>query len=108
MKRLLVALLLLAFSASAAAPEKWWDAYDRGVAAVNAKNYKLAAESLQKAISEMPAEGLNVRTKKSLITYVPHFWLGIAKFNLGDPDGALREWRICEEQGVLARTEYYA
>jgi hypothetical protein len=39
---------------------------------------------------------------------VPHFWLGIAKFNLGDTDGALREWKISEEQGVVARTEYYA
>jgi hypothetical protein len=56
----------------------------------------------------MPNEGTNVRTRKELITYVPHFWLGIARFNLGDPDGALREWRISEEQGVVARTEYYA
>jgi hypothetical protein len=107
MKRLLVAALLFAFSASAA-PEKWWDAYNRGVAAVNARNYKVAADSLQKSIDEMPNEGTNVRAKDKLITYVPHFWLGIAKLNLGDPDGALREWRICEDQGVLQRTEYYA
>ncbi len=93
---------------SAAAPEKWWDAYARGVAAVNTKNYRVAADALQKAIAEMPNEGMNVRTRKELITYVPHFWLGIARFNLGDTDGALREWRISEEQGVVARTEYYA
>jgi hypothetical protein len=78
------------------------------VAAVNARNYKAAAEALQKSLAEMPNEGTNVRTRKELITYVPHFWLGIAKFNLGDPDGALREWRISEDQGVVARTEYYA
>lgn len=107
MKRFLL-VLLVAVTASAAPSEKWSEAYDRGVAAVNSKNYKLAAESLQKAIDEMPNEGLNVRAKKSLITYIPHFWLGIAKFNLGDSDGALREWRICEEQGVVARTAEYA
>ena len=101
-------LLLATTTASAAAPEKWWDAYARGVAAVNSKSYKAAAEALQKSIAEMPNEGTNVRTRKELITYVPHFWLGIAKFNLGDPDGALREWRISEEQGVVAKTEYYA
>ncbi|HEX6159332.1 MAG TPA: hypothetical protein VF111_04140, partial [Thermoanaerobaculia bacterium] len=104
---LLVALSLLEPSAYAA-PEKWFDAYSRGVKAVNAKNYSAGAEALQKAISETPAEGVNVRAGNSLITYVPHFWLGIAKFNLGDVDGALREWNISEQQGVIARTEYYS
>jgi hypothetical protein len=109
MKRLALALLLLvATSLSAAAPEKWYDAYNRGVTAVNAKSYKAAADALQKSIAEMPTEGIGVRTRKELITYVPHFWLGIAKFNLDDVEGALREWRISEEQGVVARTEYYA
>jgi hypothetical protein len=100
--------LLLVFALTASAADKWYDSYDRGVAAVNARNYKAGADALQKAIAEMPNEGTNVRAKSSLITYVPHFWLGIAKFNLGDVDGALREWRISEEQGVLARTQYYA
>lgn len=107
MKRLLLVFLLLATPVFAA-PEKWFEAYDRGVTAVNARNYKAGAEALQKAIAEMPNEGTNVRAKNALITYVPHFWLGIAKFNLGDAEGALREWRICEEQGVVARTDYYA
>ena len=108
MKRAALVVLLLCATSAFAAPEKWWEAYARGVAAVNARNYKAAAEALQKSIAEMPNEGTNVRTRKELITYVPHFWLGIAKFNLGDPDGALREWRISEDQGVVARTEYYA
>ena len=108
MKRLAVILLFVVSLPAFAAPEKWWEAYARGVAAVNARNYKVGAEALQKSIAEMPTEGTNVRTRKELITYVPHFFLGIAKFNLGDPDGALREWRISEEQGVVARTEYYA
>lgn len=106
MKRL--ALLLLVALPLFAAPEKWFEAYDRGVAAVNSKNYKVAHDALQRAIAEMPNEGTNVRAKNSLITYVPHFWLGIAKFNLGDVDGALREWKTSEEQGVLARTDYYS
>lgn len=107
MKRLALVVALLALTASAA-PEKWFEAYDRGVTAVNAKNYKVAADALQKSIAEMPAEGINVRTRRELITYLPHFWLGIARFNLGDTDGALREWRTSEEQGVITRTDYYA
>jgi hypothetical protein len=105
MKRASIAILALLL---VAATDKWWDAYDRGVTAVNAKNYKAAQEALARSIGEMPMEGTNVRAGRSLITYLPHFWLGIAKFNLGDTEGALREWRISEEQGVIARTEYYA
>jgi hypothetical protein len=46
-KRIAIVLLLLATSVSAA-PEKWWDAYARGVAAVNSRSYKAAADALQK------------------------------------------------------------
>ncbi len=107
MKRIAL-LLLFATTLLAAPPEKWFDAYKRGVAAVNARNYRDAATALQRSIGEMPNEGVNVRAARELITYTPHFWLGIAKFNLGDVDGALREWKTSEEQGVIARTEYYA
>ena len=48
------------------------------------------------------------RARNEIITYTPHFWLGIAKFNLGDLDGALREWKTSEEQGVVQNTPYYA
>lgn len=105
MKRVL-AMLLVAGSAFAA--EKWWDSYNRGVAAVNGRSYDLAAGLLQKAIAENPNESTAVRAGSSIITYVPHFWLGIAKLNLGDTEGALREWRISEEQGAIARTAYYS
>jgi len=108
MKRNAVFLTLLLALPVSAATEKWWEAYSRGVAAVNARNYKAAVEAFQKSVAEMPNEGVNVRAGKQLITYVPHFWLGIARFNLGDTDGALREWRASEDQGVVARTEYYA
>ncbi len=106
MKRLFLILLIAAMPLQAA-QEKWWDAYSRGVKAVNAKNYDVAVAALQKAMAEMPTESNSARTKNEIITYVPHFWLGIAKFNLGDVDGALREWKISEDQGAIAKTDYY-
>lgn len=106
MRKLVVALLFIAMPLFGA--DKWWDSYNRGVAAVNAKNYRAGAEALQRAVSEMPSEGTAVRAGNTIMTYVPHFYLGIAKFNLGDVDGALREWKTCEEQGAIARTDYYA
>jgi hypothetical protein len=106
MKRaFVVALFCVAVSAQAA--EKWWDAYNRGVAAVNGKNYEVAAASLTQSIAGNATESTGVRAGNTIITYVPHFWLGIAKFELGDTDGALREWRVSEEQGAIARTSYY-
>jgi hypothetical protein len=107
MKRALLLLLLVALPAFAA-PEKWYEAYNRGVNAVRSKNYEAAAEALGRAVAEMPAESAAARARNEIFTYTPHFWLGIAKFNLGDIDGALREWRISEEQGVVQNTPYYA
>jgi hypothetical protein len=106
MKRALVLLLFVALPA--AATEKWYEAYSRGVNAVRAKNYEAAAEALGHALAEMPNESGAVRARNEIITYTPHFWLGIAKFNLGDLDAALREWKTSEEQGVVQNTPYYA
>lgn len=106
MKRFALLLMIVALPLGAA-PEKWWEAYNRGVKAVNTKSYDVAVAALQKSIAEMPTETTSARTKKEIITYVPHFWLGIARFNLGDIDGALREWKISEEQGAISKTEYY-
>jgi hypothetical protein len=103
------ALVVLLFALNASAAEKWLDAYNRGVAAVNGRNYKAGADALAQAIAEKPAEGTSIRSGNQIIAvYTPHFFLGIAKFNLGDVDGALREWRISEEQGAITRTEYYS
>jgi hypothetical protein len=107
MKRAFALLVFLALPALAA-PERWYEAYNRGVNAVRSKNYEAAAEALGRAVGEMPAESAAARARNEIFTYTPHFWLGIAKFNLGDVDGALREWRISEEQGVVQNTPYYA
>jgi len=104
----LALILALALPALAAAPEKWSEAYNRGVAAVRARNYAAAADDLQRAIAEVPAENGAIRARNEIITYVPHFWLGIAKYNLGDIDGSLREFKISEDQGVVQSTQYYA
>jgi hypothetical protein len=106
MKRALVLLLFVALPAFGA--EKWFEAYNRGVNAVRSKNYQAAADALGGALAEMPAESGAARAGNTIITYTPHFWLGIARFNLGDLDGALREFKTSEEQGVVQNTPYYA
>jgi hypothetical protein len=107
MKRAAVALLLAA-ALPAFAAEKWVEAYNRGVTQVRTSSFQAGAQSLQRAIEEMPQENAAERVRDQIFTYTPHFWLGIAKLNLGDPDGALREWKISEEQGAIQNTPYYA
>lgn len=93
MKRALAIVLFAATALAAGKP------YDDGLAAIQAKSWSAAAQALQKAITEAPVETPG---------YLPHYWLGVAKFNLGDNDGALRHWRISENQGAIARTAEYA
>jgi tetratricopeptide (TPR) repeat protein len=75
------------------------NAYQHGTKAVQAKDYATAIDQLQRAIATAPSEGPS---------YLPHFWLGIARYETHDYDGALREWKVSEEQGVVQGTEYYA
>jgi tetratricopeptide (TPR) repeat protein len=104
-----LAFALLFVAANAFAAEKWWDAYNRGTAAVNARRYADAQSAMQAAIAANPNEGSEIKVGTTIIgSYLPHFWLGIAKYHLGDIDGALREWRISEEQGAVARTPYFS
>jgi hypothetical protein len=107
MKRAMLVLFCLA-AFPALAEEKWLDAYNRGVSAVRANNFQAGAQALQKAIDEMPQENAAQRVRDQIFTYVPHFWLGIAKLNLGDPDGALHEWKTSEEMGAIKGTPYYS
>jgi len=105
-KRAVALVALLA--ALPALADKWVDDYNRGLAAVRAKNYAAGADALQAAVGVMPNEAAQIRVHNEIFTYVPHFWLGIARFNLGDIDGAQREWKTSEEQGVVQNTIYYA
>jgi len=107
MKRAMFVLLCLA-AWPALAEEKWLDAYNRGVSAVRANNFQAGAQALQKSIDEMPQENAAQRVRDQIFTYVPHFWLGIARLNLADPDGALREWKISEDQAAIKSTPYYS
>ena len=104
MRRIL--LLALVVALPAVANERWSDEYDRGVKAVNARDYAGGVVALKRAIAAQPVENASLRTGNRIITYVPHFWLGIARFNTGDIDGALAEWKTSEEHRAIKRTDY--
>jgi tetratricopeptide (TPR) repeat protein len=103
-----IAILLLFAALVVNASEKWSDSYHRGVKAVQAKDYSTAVDQLQRSIAEMPNEAASAHAREQAFVYVPHFWLGIAKFETHDYDGALREWKTSEDQGVVQGTDYYS
>jgi hypothetical protein len=106
MKRIAILVALLALPAFGAAVS-WYDSYNRGVESVRNKQYAAGADLLQRAINEMPTESGSARYRSEpFITYMPHFWLGIAKFNLGDYDAALREFKTSQDQGAIQNTQY--
>ena len=99
MRRLAIATVLLL---------AWADSYKRGIALINAHSYDAGIEAMQHALAEMPNESTALRVRNEPIVYVPHYWIGVAKLNSGDADGALREFKASEEQGVIQNTDYYA
>ncbi len=107
---LAVVLALLAFPAAFAAPqpEGWGDFYDKGQTAAERRDWVATRDLMQKAIAARPAEQNPAVFKKKSYTYVPHFWLGIAFFQLGDFEGAAREFSTSESQGVIQNTSYFA
>jgi hypothetical protein len=103
-----IAFVLLFVATPAFAAEKWVDAYKRGIGAITNKNYDAGIDAMQRALAEMPNESAAARYRNESIVYVPHYWIGVAKFNLGDIDGALRELHTSEEHGAILNTDYYS
>lgn len=104
------ALIIIALTLPPVAVADVWDeAYSRGLNAIKAENYGVAVGELQRAIADEPNEFISDQQPKNGWTaYLPHYFLGIAKYNVGDHNGALREWKISEEQGVVPKNPHYA
>lgn len=101
-------LLMLATPSLLAAPEQWADPYDKGLTAAERNEWAAARDFMQKAIAAKPVEQASARNKNKTYVYVPHFWLGLAHYQQGDIDGAMREFSTSQSQGVIQNTQYYA
>ena len=103
------AMLLIALALpSVATADAWDEAYKRGVDACIHQDWRLALGELERAIADAPNEFIAEEPKNGLTVYVPHYWLGGAKYYIGDHAGALREFRISEQQGVTLKNSEYA
>jgi hypothetical protein len=78
--------------------------YGRGWTAYKQGNWRAVIEAMTAAIAQRPAEQghINIGSNNNQ-PYLPHYYLGLARFRLGDCPGALDAWRKSLEQKYLRR-----
>ena len=85
----LAALALLAVPARA----DYKDSYRKGMELAEKGNWPEVARHMRAALEEQPREGEQVKLYGMRFElYLPHYYLGLALFNGGDCEGALRAW----------------
>lgn len=106
MKRLFLVTLLVA--APLLAAEAWMVAYDKGLTAAQKGDWGTVSSEMQKAIALKSRELAHTNLRRSAGPYVPHYWLGMARMNLGDLSGAAEAFRTSESHGAIQKTTLYA
>lgn len=100
----LVLVAGLAAAVSAAADFK--RDYDIGVRALENGDNREALERLEAAIADNAKAEEKVRFRSMIfMPYLPHFYLGQARFALGDCEGAISAWNESLNQGVIKATD---
>lgn len=100
---LATALALAASPGAASGPE---DSFREGMSALDQNKWGVAAAAFRAALAARPEEGgKRVRVYGTwLLDYLPHYYLGVALFQLDDLEGAAAEWRESRRQGAILST----
>ena len=82
--------------------------YKAGLAAVDNQEWERARDLMGRAIEIQPQA--KVRIKKALYFkhYLPHYYLGLSLYQMGDCVGALVAWQESTEQRVIERSPEFA
>ena len=107
MKRLICALLFV-LTAPALVAADWWTPYDQGVIAIEKQDWQRAVRQLEAAIAIDSAENNRATHRNRTVEYLPHYWLGVAKYHAGDLDGAIASWKTSQSQGKIQKTAQYS
>jgi hypothetical protein len=78
--------------------------YSRGWTAYKQGNWKVVLDAMTAAIAQRPAEQgrINIGSNNNQ-PYLPHYYLGLARYRLGDCRGALGAWQESLTQGYVRR-----
>ncbi len=97
-----VTCLVLAFAAAADYKRDYGDA----LRALEKGDLEKAIEELESAIAENAQSAERIRLYGVRYEpYLPHYYLGLARVQSGDCEGAMRAWSESSNQGVIAKTD---
>jgi hypothetical protein len=96
------------FALVAVASADYRASFEKGIKAIDNKDWSGAIEALRGAVAEKSAEGERVliygmRYKP----YLPHYYLGLAYFNTGNCEAAVKAWAESERQGPVREAAEY-
>lgn len=100
----LMVLLGVAAATSRSSAAEFLEFYKLGLAALEASDWEQASDWIEKALAAQPRAKARVTRSFYFRRYMPHFYLGVARFGLGDCRGALEAWREAEAQEVVTRS----
>lgn len=106
-KGLLIRLVLLGMLLPGAghAASDFYRYYKTGVSAAETKDWALVEDMMQRAIEAEPEEKAHLLLHRG--GYFPHFYLGLARYHLGDCEGALAVWAESDQQGAIVGQDEY-
>jgi hypothetical protein len=104
MKRASLLLLgLFAFAVTLPVWADFLDSYKQGIKAADDGDWTTVARLMEEAVAEQPEESPRIGKRFYFRRYVPHYYLGRARFEQGDCPGALAAWKTSEGQGVIQK-----
>lgn len=105
-RALLLLLGLLALGAATIVEAGWREDYVSGIQAVDKSRWSEVASAMELAIAGNPSEdSKTIRIYGMRFEpYIPHFYLGLARYRLGDCEGALAAWEVSLSGGVVQGT----
>ncbi len=89
-------------SVSAATTDLWYQAYDAGIAAVSAKDWRVVQEKMLQAKTAGPKSGSRVRAYGTKYYFFnPDYYLGLAYFHQKKNALALQALTVAKKEGLL-------
>lgn len=105
LRRSLCAALLFVLTGAAPVSAQYLKLYKDGIEAVRSGDWERAAELMEQAIEERAEEKMRLPARLYMRAYLPHYFLGLARYQLGDCAGAIAAWQESERQGVLPQLD---
>jgi hypothetical protein len=103
-----IALVGVSLLAARDAGADYKESYREGLKAVEGSQWAAVEGFMRQAIQEKPAEGESIRLYgQRFETYFPHYYLGLALFQKGDCEGAVKSWDTSEAQGAIRKAGQY-